>query len=112
MKPVEVLLFFYLSIRCYSVGPSESTKSLNVGAIPKDAADAIDELFHLICVMLKKRGREIIPKKMLYSAALFNWLHVNKELGRKEATDEAIAEFVNNIEKFWREHGGELKEGA
>lgn len=81
-------------------------EQLNIGELPKQAADAIDDLFHRFCVMLRKHGREIIPKKMLYSAALFHWLNVNVELCRKEATEEAINELVDGIEKFWEEHGG------
>ena len=91
---------------------SSEEKSLNVGSVPKDAADAIDELFHQLCVLLKKNGREIIPKKMLYSAAIYNYLNLHRDLGTDEVADAAIDELIDNIKQFWKKHGGVVKKSV
>ena len=83
-------------------------QQVNIGKVPQKVAEALDVDYHRICLLLRKHGHEIIPKKMLRAAFLHFYLNPFLNYDTKEAEEAAINELVGNIEKFWKEHGGSV----
>ena len=89
------------------------SRQVNVGDVPKEVADGLDENFHKFCAKLREHGLDILPKKALWSYALTIWIKENLgqflETSWEDAEQKAVEKIIENARKFWKEHGGELK---
>lgn len=78
----------------------EKTRQVNIGKVPQEVKDDIDDAIDKVCILLREHGQKVIPAYMLQAAAILNWLNPYKDLDSKQAKQKAVQDLIDQMQRF------------
>ncbi|MBU1173146.1 MAG: hypothetical protein KKD44_26580 [Proteobacteria bacterium] len=88
---------------------AEKTRQVNIGKLPQEVKDDIDNAIDSVCILLREHGQQIIPGYMLKAAAILNWLHPYKDLDSRQAKERAVQDVIDRMQKFKKDYFSEAE---